>query len=165
MRGCGGGREADENKVDGNARIEKKSLKENHRLIVCVTDMISIPNKLNPSILLVAPNNDVDAAAGCPNRDVVAAVVVAGVEKEKGAAAAVALGAAAPNKPVEAVVVAVAPKREGAAVVVAAGAPKRDEDVVAPESNIILIAVLLIRGKEGSCNESFTERERLLTNQ
>ena len=51
--------------------------------------------------------------------------------KEKGAAVPVALGAAAPNKPVEVVVVAVEPKREGAVEV--AVAPKRGAaPVVAP---------------------------------
>ena len=66
----------------------------------------------------------------------VAAVVAAGFENEKGAAAAVALGAGAPNSPVEAVVVAAAPNSEGAAVV-AAGAPNKDVGAVEPDEGRI----------------------------
>ena len=62
-------------------------------------------------------------------------MVVAGVAKEKGAAAAVALGAA-PNKPAPAVPVAGEAKREGAAAAEAAGAPKREVDVVDPGNRI-----------------------------
>ena len=72
-------------------------------------------------------------AAGCPNSEVVV-VVVCGVVKENGAAVPVALGAAAPKRPVDAVVVAaVAPKREGAVVVAGAAAPKREVDPAAVE--------------------------------